>query len=350
MSKARNSLEHAIEFQAAQSSSPLYAHLLEGLLADLLMGGITAELLEGVSDQPLHDAIPLRYLATAHRLALAGNVPELAQWYPSCGGVWHGENIADVIVAVARKYREEFATGMRRNVQTNEVGRAPVLASSFALIASRHGLPLDLLEIGSSAGLLSRWDRYYYDTGRSHFGDRTSPLGFGPQWWRDSAPLSFVDLRVARRRGSDIAPIDATSPDGRLTMLSFIWPDQLERIDRLRAALDVAQAVPMNIDRADAGDWLTLQLVGTPPARTATVVFHSIVWQYLPKPTRDRVRTALYSAATRATHDSPLFWLRMEPATAAYADVRLTTWPGGNEEMLAHVGYHGADIEWLQRD
>ena len=353
MAESSTSVEQAIEAQAASAAhigSPLYAHLLEGLLTDLHMGGITAELLDGVSDRPMHDAVPLRYLATAHRLALAGDAPELAQYYPSCGGSWHGENIAREFISVAHRHRDDFIAGMQRNVQTNEVGRAPVLACAFALISHRFGLPLDLYEIGSSDGLLSRWDQYRYDTGHSRLGDPESNVRFEANWWSPPAPPLHGEVRVAHRRGNDIAPINANTPDGRLTMMSFVWPDHVDRMERLRAALDIAARFPVTIDQADAGEWLTHQLASSPREGVATVVFHSIVWQYLPRPTRDRVRGALYAAAARAKRTAPLLWVRMEPATAAHADVRLTTWPGGSEEVLAEVGYHGADIRWLQRD
>lgn len=346
--------DHSVaEALAAQSASahhigsPLYASLLGGLLADFEAGGITAELLDGVTDRPMHDAIPLRYLATAHRLALAGQAPTLAQYYGSCAGNWHGEEIASVFLGVVAQHREEFRVGLRRNVQTNEVGRAPALASGFALIASRHMPELDMLEIGSSAGLLSLWDHYSYDTGESQLGDSTSPLHFDRSWWADRAPRLRGDVTVVNRRASDIHPIDPSTTEGRLTMLSFVWPDQAERVGRLRAALDVAARFPVSVDRADAGIWLAEHLDHGPRTGVATVVFHSIVWQYLPIATRDRIRAALAHSGRQATSAAPLLWLRMEPATSTFANLRLTTWPGGADEVLAEVGYHGADIRWL---
>ena len=48
--------------RARNIGSPLYGVLLDGLLADYRRGGITATLLDGVTDKPLHDALPLRYL------------------------------------------------------------------------------------------------------------------------------------------------------------------------------------------------------------------------------------------------------------------------------------------------
>ena len=344
-------VEQAIESQAVScgpNGSALYGLLLTGLLADYRNGGLTAEFLDGVSAKPWNDAIALRYLATAHRLALSGAAPRLARHYPSCGGRWGGDEITDDFLTVVAENRSEFRAGMRRNVQTNEVGRAAVLASGFALIASRFGPVLDTLELGSSAGLLSRWDRYHYATGDSGFGDESSGVGFDPSWWvSPTKPGLGSQPRVRNRSASDISPIDISTADGRLTMLSFVWPDQLERVDRLRAALAIATEFPVRVEQADAGEWLARRLAEGLRPGASTVVFHSIVWQYLGRATKDAVRTTLNAAGALARQDTPLLWLRMEPATTAHADLRLTTWPGGDDEVLANVGYHGAGIRWL---
>jgi len=343
-------LVDALERQAAaceRLGSPLYGRLLAGLLADHLAGGLTSELLVGVSERPVHDAVPLRYLGAVHRLALAGDAPELARHYPSCGGEWHGEDLTDEFLSAVVRHRQQVAEGLRRNVQTNEVGRAAALAPAFALLGRRHGLPLDQLEIGSSAGLLSRWDRYRYDTEASSLGDPDSTVRFGPGWWDEPAPSLAGHVEVRERAASDLDPVDVSTPSGRDTMLSFVWPDQVERIERLRCALDIAARHPMVVEREDAGEWLGRRLRGGPRPGAVTVVFHSIVWQYLSRATRDAVRRAFADASAVATERAPLAWLRLEPATAEHADVRLTTWPGGAEEVLAHAGYHGAGVRWL---
>ncbi|MCU1387529.1 MAG: hypothetical protein JWL72_867, partial [Ilumatobacteraceae bacterium] len=258
------SVEQALTAQAescALAGSPLYATLLQGLVADHRAGGLSATLLEGVSEQPVHDALPLRYLATAHRLALSGAAPDLAAHYPSCGGQWTGDTaVVDAFLHTAAANRDEFVAGLRRNVQTNEVGRAAVLASGFACIARRFGLPIDQIEVGASAGLLSRWDHFGYDAGRSRCGDPTSPLQFGTEWWAGEPADLSGDPAVIRRRASDITPIDISTDVGRTTMVSFVWPDQLARVRRLQTAIEIARAAPLQIDRADAGDWLAEQL------------------------------------------------------------------------------------------
>jgi hypothetical protein len=348
----------SIERQAAaceRAGSALYASLLRGLAADHMAGGITAELLEGVSTQPVHDAVPLRYLGVVHRLALTGSAPALAQVYPSCGGEWFGQDVTDVFLSAVATNRVDVVRGLQRTVQTNEVGRAVALTAGFSLIAARHGMPLRTFEVGASAGLLSRWPSYHYDTGEAATGDATSPVAFGPEWFASGAlPVLVAGLEPVERAACDIAPIDATTDEGRATMLSFLWPDQPARFERLRAALDVAVLDPITVEPADAGQWLADRLtrVQSSESSVATVVFHAIVWQYLPAATKDTMRAALAAAGAAATPDHPMCWLRMEPATVEHADLRLTTWTGatgedGVEELLAHVGYHGTELQWL---
>ena len=349
------SLLDAVQRQAASCAhigSPLYARLLAGIAADVEAGGISAEVLDGVSERPVHDAVPLRYLATAHRLALVGAAPDLAARYPSCGGAWDGSDPTPAFLAVVAAHRAAFDDGVLRNVQTNEVGRAAVLAAGFSLVSRRTGLPLRTDEIGASAGLLSHWDRFRYDTGSAQLGPTDAEVRFGPDRFVPPGPTLDPNVVVLERRCADVAPVDVTTDDGRVRMLSFVWPDQLERFARLDAAIAVARAHPLVVEAADAGEWLTDRLAGGTPVGAATVVFHSIVWQYLPAATREGVRRALATAGAQASPDRPLVWMRMEPATREHADLRLTTWSGGDpvEELIAEVGYHGADVRWLLPD
>jgi hypothetical protein len=330
------------QWSCADLGSPLYADLLAGLAADHAAGGLTAELLEGRTDRPVHDALPLRLLGAVHRIVLAGRAPRLAAHYPSAGGTPAGDPTGDFL-DVAAANRDEVIAGLARQVQTNEVGRAAALAPGFVEITRRFGQPLHLLEVGSSAGLLLRWDGYRYEAGGHLAGDPDSELRFTDAW-EGTPPDLAPGARVARRRGCDVSPIDATTPDGRLTLLSFVWPDQRARFERLDAALRIAAGWPVEIDTEDAGSWVERQLTEVVEGST-TVVFHSIVLQYLPPASRRRMVAALEQRGRDATHAAPLAWLRLEPA-GRHADLRLTTWPGGRAEILAEVGYHGVPVRW----
>jgi hypothetical protein len=330
----------------AAAGSELYARLLDGLSVDYAAGGVTAALLDGRTDRPVHDALVLRLLGAVHRIVLEGRAPALARFYPSVGGHRRADPTPAFLDAVIR-HRAEVLRGLGRGVQTNEVGRAAVLAPGFALIARRAGLPLRLLEVGSSAGLLLRWDHYRYVTAGAELGDPASTLVFDDAWVQPVPDLSGP-VEIAERRGCDLAPIDVTTTDGRLTLLSFVWPDQEDRFIRLRAALDIALAHPVDIDRADAAAWVEVQLPHAASGLT-TVVFHSIVLQYLTPADRRRMRDAISRAGASATASAPLAWLRMEPAGPS-AELRLTWWPGGREERLASCGYHGQEVRWGAAD
>ena len=102
--------------------------------------------------------------------------------------------------------------------------------------------------------------------------------------------------------------------------------------------------MPASVERASVDEWLPRVL--SEPRRGATsVVFHSIVYEYFSEPVRRVFHQALEEAGARASSDAPLAWLRFEatPATRGYGTT-LTTWPGGEERVVARAGAHGTDV------
>lgn len=339
-------VREVVAFQAAacaHSGSPLYGRILDGVVADLDAGGVSADLLRARGDDPFGSALPLRFLGGVHRIVLDGRAPELAAFYPSVGGTDPGDPVP-AFLQTLRRHHDEVDRRTDDGVQTNEVGRSAVLAGGYAVVAERTALPLRVLEVGTSAGLNLRWDHYAYvlDDGFVA-GDPASPVRFEGMWEGSPPPLPSA-FEVAERRGCDRHPIDPTTADGRLALLSFVWPDQPDRIARLESALEVARRVPVELDAADAPTWITDQLTQPQPG-VATVITHSIVLQYLSPEGRRRFRGAVEVAGGRATAFAPVAWLRMEPA-GDRAELRLTTWPGGDEHVLATAGYHGRPVWW----
>jgi len=343
-----DAVERQIE-SCRRLGSPLYADLLLRVRDDLQRGGISCDLLTGASQRPHHDALPLRYLAGVHQLALAGRAPDLAQHYPSCNDAATNatsdpDAVAAAFFGTVASHRQEVLAALGRQVQTNEVGRAVVLACGLAAVS--RGRAMRTFELGASAGLLSRLPWFRFETGTSVCGPKDAALSFGAEWFDGQPPLLPSRLDVTMQAACDLTPLDVSTPGGRLRAQSFVWPDQHDRLVRLRCALAVAEEHPLTVDAGDAGEWLTAQLAAPAPTNLVTVVFHSIVWQYLPPTTRDALRAALQRAGAMATRSSPLVWLRMEPATADLADLRATSWPGGEEVHLANVGYHGQQVRW----
>lgn len=342
MATGEPSLTDALGRQAEacrQLGSVQYADLITDLISDIERGGLTHQMLHGRPEAPLRDAVVLRYLAAVHRVVLRGDAPDLALRYPSAGGDGGRIDLADFL-AVVDTFRDEVSDALGRTVQTNEVGRCTSLLPAFAEVARRHPMPLATLEIGASGGLISNWDRYGYNCFGSSAGDPLSVLQFTDNW-DDHFDLSGITT-VQTRRACDIAPLDVSDPEAQLRLLSFVWPDQQRRFDNLRAALMIAKDHPVRVDRGDAGDWLA-EMLTRRAAGTTTIVFHSIVWQYLPRATKERVRDVLRSEGEGASAERPIAWVRLEPA-GDHPDVRMTTWPGSEETVIAHSSYHGANV------
>jgi hypothetical protein len=280
-----------------------------------------------------------------HRLVLEGRLPELAATYPSAGGVADPDRAAPAFLAALEAEPDTLRAALTRPVQTNEVWRSAALLGGFCVVAAETGLPLRVLEVGASAGLNLRFDRYAYASGRLEWGDERAAVRFDDVFRDDRAPPREVALEVVERGGCDARPLDAASPDDRLTLLSYLWPDQQERFELLRTALDAAAALPVQIDRADAAEWAE-RLLGEPHPGAATVLFHSIVRQYLDHATAARLRAAIDDAGRRATARAPFAWLRLEPG-GEQAEVRLDLWPDGGERLLATCGFQRGQVTWL---
>ncbi len=346
---SRTELADAFRTQArgcALTGSAIYAEVLTRAADDLAAGGLFADLVSTYRGAPVLDALPLRLLGAVHALVLGGRAPALAAFYPSAGGRFEADGAFRALCAVCDAHRDDLRDAAATlRVQTNEVRRSAALVPGFLRVAARTGLPLRIREIGSSAGLNLVFDRYRYELGPYQWGDAASPLLLAASW--DGAPPDLAaPLRVASRRGCDLAPFDLRDPAHRLRLESFLWPEQLERLARLRAALALAMDEAPTIDREAAGAWVEAQLTECDDG-VATVLFHSVVWWYIPEAERARITRAMESAGASATHAAPLAWLRMEGATLEEAELRLRLWPDGEDTLLARVHYHGAEVRWL---
>lgn len=329
----------------AAMGSPLYDLLLRAAADDVEAAGPTWAVLEGHVEAGRSRALALRLMAAVHRLVLTRRAPRLALHYPSVGGTAGLDGAWDAFREVLVTQRDAVAAMVALPCQTNEVGRAAALCGGFLDVVAATGLPLRLLEVGASAGLNLRWDRFRYGGGGAVWGHPASPVDLDGLW---AAPPPHTDLAVAiaERRGCDPDPVDATTDEGRLAVTASLWADQTARFERLRGALRLAEQIPTRVDRASVEGWLPARL-REPATGVATVVYHSIVDEYFDDAVRGAFHATLREAGERATAAAPLAWLRLEPITALrHHGVVLTTWPGGDERRLATCGAHGSDVRW----
>jgi hypothetical protein len=288
---------------------------------------------------PFADALPLRLTGGLHALVRLGDAPGLAACYPpnptpGDEALWAA--LAPVLA------EPDLLPWLESAPQTNEVGRSAVLMAGLLVVAERFGQPVELLELGASAGLNLVLDRYGYDLGGVGAGNSDSALQLKPDWKGPAPPA--VPVTVARRRGVDLHPLDARRDGDRL--LAYVWPDQARRLAQLEAALAIAAEDPPEIEPGDAADWLEARLAEPREAGVTRVVLHSIAFQYFPEEAKARIEAALERTGEAAEAGAPLAWLRYEHDGGERISLRLRTWPG-EERLLGHGHPHGSKVEWL---
>jgi hypothetical protein len=224
-------------------------------------------------------------------------------------------------------------------VQTNEVQRAWALLPAFLTVAD--GRPFDLIELGPSAGLNLLWDRYRYAYSTGVWGESALELS-GNDRVPPPAPLFERRVEVARRRGIDRNPVDATSEHGARLLKAFVWADQTGRLERLQRAIDVVRQDPPQLIRGDYVDTLPALLADRIEG-VHLVVFQTASTMYL----NEAALTRLHGALQEAALVEPLTYLGTgrAPDDDGFA-LEVEDWPGGARERLAVFDFHGDWLDW----
>jgi hypothetical protein len=227
-------------------------------------------------------------------------------------------------------------------VQTNEVQRSWALLPAFLLASD--GRPIDLIELGASAGLNLLWDRYAYRYGDLRWGPRGARLELaGEAVDGPPARLFARRPRVRRRVGIDRSPVDVRDPDACLLLQAFVWADQAARVERLQQALELARDDPPELVGGDMVELLP-ELLRDRDLDAQTVVFDSASLAYLSLEGRGRIAETIEADGRRGG----LAWVSFayDEDEASFA-LELETWPGEGRRRLARVDGHGGGLLWL---
>jgi hypothetical protein len=331
-----------------QLGSPMYAELLGRAAEDIDAKGQVATVLRGHEHDPGPSALALRLAGSVHRLVLERRAEALALFYPSVGGRWDIAAAWSAFEALLVDRGEEVRAWLDRPPQTNEVGRAAALVGGLLRLDPAHRLPVRLFEIGASGGLNLRADRFRFrhQDGSTH-GPPDSPVRLDDAW--AGAPLTaWPDLEIVERVGGDVSPVDVRSTEGRLLLTAYCWPDQPTRLARLRAAFEVAAQHAAEVRRVDAVSLVEDIELAT---GTTTVLWHSVMWQYLSRLDQDAVTERISRLGAAAREDAPFAHLSLEPDRRATAEdhqflVVLEQWPVGGRRVLGTAAPHGLPTTW----
>jgi hypothetical protein len=278
------------------------------------------------------------FFGAVHALLLAGADHELARFYPSIVGAdaRPPEGAGPALVDFCAAFEPQLAALIEtRLVQTNVVKRSLALRLGLAAIGRRVRAPIHLIEVGASAGVLLRFDRYGYTLGGRRFGDPSSPVQIRAEW---RSELAIPDLDalppLASVTGVDLNPLDARDADDRRWLEALVWPENRPEADLLRQALAIVAADPPAMRAGDAIEVCPSLAEELPPGEPR-VVFHAITRLHVPPDRLDAFDAALAALGRNA----PLYRLSLEGQ--GELDLR------GPTGQLTHLATVGPRVEWV---
>ncbi|WP_284124807.1 DUF2332 domain-containing protein [Parerythrobacter aestuarii] len=342
------SVPEAIEWQARhaeEGGAPGTARVIRGLLALEDSQAATARRIFGWQGLTLKDAMPLRINGGLHNLVLTGEDTRLGAVYAA---LTTDQAAVDALVReLVETYDALLLPWLDGPPQTNEAGRSASLMAGLLWLAERVPSRFEMLELGSSAGINTMMERYFFDLGGVKVGPETSPMWIVPEWKGNAPPATSP--QIVAIRGCDIAPVDLSDPEAAVRLKSYVWPEAIARMGRIDAAVELASETPPDVVKMDAAGFVAEALARPQDEGVTRVLFHSIVWQYIPDDQQQAIRDAMRAAAESATEDEPLAWVSLETNRKTFRhELHVTYWPGGEEPaLLACAHPHGAWVEWL---
>ena len=325
------------------NDAPVTAAIVAAIADSANNATATGAKILGWTGHPMFDALPLRITGGVHHLWRKGLVRELAPLFDGSGTP---DGNAALMRGVFAKHDAALLPWLDGPPQTNEPGRSATLMSGLLEVVTRHGPKLEILEIGSSAGLNLLIDRFRIDLGGVSVGPADATVHLTPEWRGPPPPAMPPDIVAIR--GVDIAPVDGTSVAGADRLLAYCWADHIQRFERLAHALALLRAHPPLLEQGDAPDWVEAHLSEPQAEGVTRVVMHSIVWTYIAPEGQARITAAMEAAGAKATADRPLAWVRVEADRNVHQHVlTIRSWPGHDDETL--VGRAHAHGFWVER-
>jgi hypothetical protein len=243
-----------------------------------------------------------------------------------------------------------------RTVQTNEVGRSAILGPALTHTAPNG--PVQLIDVGCSAGLNMLCDRYRLDYGvHGVTGPDDSPVHVDCQIVAGSPPVARELPIIVDRVGIDLSPLDLTDPDDAQWLLACVWPGT-GRFQRAARAIELGKSNPPLVLWGDALEVLPGVLAGLGEGQVVVLNSWSFAYFSLEQ------RQAYVELLANVGRDRPVVWLCMDaPGVVEFpagefgpsrgsveSDVLSSVWFDGATEpdpqVLAFVQSHGQSMAW----
>ncbi len=239
--------------------------------------------------------------------------------------------------------------------QTCVVHRCTAILPALARLPriTEAGGRVALLEIGPSAGLNLRLDRYRYEYLRSRervacWGEAGATPVLECEVRGSEIPPLPEALELVARRGLELDPIDLEDPVALRWQRALIWPEHVLRTRLLEQALAHAAEVPVEIEAGDATRDLAAAIARL-PAGLPRVVFATAVLYQIP----EAGQAAISRELARASDSAPVDFVVLDSTGRGGSRLdHLAYRDGGLQERraLANVDSHGRWIEWTEHE
>jgi hypothetical protein len=337
-----------IKFQAEhcrRNDAPVTARIIEAQLALMLGDSMCGQRIANWPGLPLEDAMPLRLAGGFHHLLLTGDDDRLVPVYR--GEITDQSEVDAFVAAVTANHDARLMPWLDGPPQTNEAGRSASFMAGLLWLSDKVGSRFELNELGASAGINTMMERYHYDLKGVTAGPPNSPMQIKPEWRGGPPPKAQVE--IVSIQGCDQAPVDLSDPDAALRVKSYVWPENIDRLKRMDAAIALAAEKRPDVMQADALDWVVKRLAAPQDAGVVRVINHSIVWQYIPEDRRKQITAAIEVQGREATIERPIAWMMLETNRETFKhELRINYWPGPDEwHLLAEAQAHGSWVQWL---
>jgi len=274
--------------------------------------------------------------------ALAGFYPAISGRPIPRGSAW------ETFRAFCQVHADQLGPNLRSGrTQTCIVNRCAIVLPGLAALPSAEANEgrVALLEIGPSAGLNLRLDRYRYEYGNgATWGEPSARPKLICETRGDLAPPMPGALEIVARRGLDLNRIDLEKPSDIRWQRALIWPEHSDRVQTMDEALAHAKTVPVEIEEGDATREIAAHIARL-PSDAARVLFATHVFYQIPRDGRRQIIEGIASAS----REQPVDLIRMESSGEGDSRVEWFSFAGGEQvghTILARSDSHGRWIEW----
>jgi len=292
---------------AFRASEHIYGQMGTPLYAEFCRGGASDRAILALADNGMEGAKPSHLFSAVHYLLLRDPGDPLARYFATLSEApLPPEGAYPELARFCGQHDDELAQLLRtRTVQTTYAERCRAILPPMCEVAREAGEPLNLIEIGCSAGVLLVFDKFAYDLNHQGLiGPADAP--FVLKGKLQDGPELFIP-RIGKRTGIDLHTIDARSEEERRWLLSLCFPELRGEQERLAQALDVIAATDITMLEGDALGHIDAALADTPDP---VCVFHSACLFYWPK----EAQLALEEKLVEASRSRDIWRIAIEPS------------------------------------